>query len=40
MEYAKSCREKEMKYEEDNSIRNMSANIPPFTKVLYRYFEK
>lgn len=40
MEYAKSCREKERKFEEDNSIRNMSANIPPFTKVLYRYFEK
>ncbi len=40
MEYAKICRKKKKKFEEDNSIRNMSANIPPFTKVLYRYFEK
>ena len=38
--YARSCMEMEKEYEKENSINNIQNNIPPFTKVLYRYFAK
>lgn len=38
--YARNCMEIEMEYERRNSINNVQKNVPPFTKVLYRYFAK
>lgn len=38
--YARNCMEMEMEYERGNSTNSIQKNIPPFTKVLYRYFAK
>lgn len=38
--YARNCMEMEIEYERGNSTNSIQKNIPPFTKVLYRYFAK
>ena len=38
--YARGCMEMEKEYEKENFINNIQKNIPPFTKVLYRYFAR
>lgn len=38
--YARNCMEIEMEYERGNSTNRIQKNIPPFTKVLYRYFAR
>ncbi len=37
-EYAKECIEREMQYEKDCGSIDPQIGIPPFTKMLYRYF--
>ena len=36
--YARECMDRELNYEIINGQGNIQKNIPPFTKVLYRYF--
>jgi aldehyde:ferredoxin oxidoreductase len=38
--YAINCMKTELEYERRNSQENIQKSVPPFTKVLYRYFGK
>lgn len=38
--YAINCIKAELEYERRNFHENIRINVPPFTKVLYRYFSK
>lgn len=38
IKYSRECMARELNYEKINGEGNIHKNIPPFTKVLYRYF--